>query len=139
MLRYTQMDHIVLNTTDIDRSLAFYCDVLGLQPDRVEEYRAGKVRFPSVRINEGTIIDLFPPEMHTKVMGEGFVENMNHVCLCVENDDMQAVADFLKEKGVEIETGPVGRWGARGNGISVYFRDPDHNLVEVRSYHQREA
>jgi catechol 2,3-dioxygenase-like lactoylglutathione lyase family enzyme len=138
MLRFSQMDHIVLNSTDIDRSLAFYCGVLGLQPDRVEEYRAGKVRFPSVRINDGTIIDLFPPEMHTRVLNEGFVENLNHFCFCVENDDMQAVADFLKEQGVEIETGPIGRWGARGNGISVYFRDPDNNLVEIRSYQSKQ-
>ena len=138
MLRFSQMDHIVLNSTDIDRSLEVYCGVLGLQPDRVEEYRAGKVRFPSVRINDGTIIDLFPPEMQTKVMGEGFVENLNHFCFCVENDDMDAVAEFLRGQGVEIETGPVSRWGARGNGISVYFRDPDNNLVEIRSYHAKQ-
>jgi catechol 2,3-dioxygenase-like lactoylglutathione lyase family enzyme len=136
MLRFSQMDHIVLNTSDIERSLHFYCDVLGLAPDRVDEYRAGTVRFPSVRINEGTIIDLFPPEMHTGIVGEGLVENLNHLCLCIENEDMEAVAAYLQERGVEIEQGPVARWGARGTGTSIYFRDPDHNLVEIRSYSQ---
>lgn len=139
MLRYTQMDHIVLNTNDIDRSLDFYCGVLELTPDRVDEYRSGAVRFPSVRINEGTIIDLFPPEMHTGTVGEGLVENLNHLCLCVQNDDIEAVAAFLRGHGVEIEQGPVARWGARGSGMSVYFRDPDRNLVEIRTYNQHPA
>jgi catechol 2,3-dioxygenase-like lactoylglutathione lyase family enzyme len=134
MLRVGQMDHIVLNVRDIDRSLRFYTEVIGLQAERVDDYKSGKVGFPSVRINEGTIIDLFPPERQTGTQGEGYVENLNHLCLCMENEDMNAVVDFLHGQGVEIETGPIRRWGARGNGTSVYFRDPDHNLVEVRTY-----
>ena len=134
MLRIAQMDHIVLNVSDLDRSLHFYSDILGLGAERVEEYRAGKVGFPSVRINEHTIIDLFPPERREKAAGEGFAQNLNHLCLAMENDDMDAVVDYLKGHGIEIETGPVKRWGARGSGTSVYFRDPDHNQVEVRTY-----
>jgi catechol 2,3-dioxygenase-like lactoylglutathione lyase family enzyme len=134
MLHIAQMDHIVLNVGDIDRSLQFYADVLGLGAERVDEYRSGKVGFPSVRINEHTIIDLFPPERQTKVIGEGFAENLNHLCLCTDDEDMEAVAAYLKEHGIEIEQGPLPRWGARGSGTSVYFRDPDHNLVEVRNY-----
>ncbi|HTE84598.1 MAG TPA: VOC family protein, partial [Dehalococcoidia bacterium] len=134
MLKIATMDHIVLNVSDIDRSLHFYGDILGLTPERVAEYRAGEVGFPSVRINEHTIIDLFPPERQTKVIGEGFAENLNHLCLCADNEDMDAVAEYLKAHGLEIETGPIQRWGARGAGTSVYFRDPDRNLVEVRTY-----
>jgi catechol 2,3-dioxygenase-like lactoylglutathione lyase family enzyme len=134
MLRIAQMDHIVLNVSDMDRSLHFYTDVLGLTAERVEDYRAGKVGFPSVRINEQTIIDLFPPERQTKAIGEGFAQNLNHLCLAIENEDMDAVVEYLKGHGVEIETGPARRWGARGNGTSVYFRDPDHNQVEIRTY-----
>ena len=44
----TELDHIVLNVFDVERSLAFYIDVLGLQGERVAEFRAGKVGFPSV-------------------------------------------------------------------------------------------
>src|SRR6266480_1143932 len=101
MLRIAQMDHIVLNVADIDRSLQFYTEVLGLSAERVEEYRSGKVGFPSVRINEHTIIDLFPPDRQTKVVGEGFVENLNHLCLATENEDMDAVVDYLKGHGIE--------------------------------------
>lgn len=137
MLRIAYMDHIVLNVSDIDRALTFYCDILGLPGERVEDYRAGRVRFPSVRINEGTIIDLFPPEFHNKVLGEGFAENLNHLCLTLENEDIQEVIAYLKERGIEIETGPAPRWGARGMGTSIYFRDPDNNLVELRTYHSQ--
>jgi catechol 2,3-dioxygenase-like lactoylglutathione lyase family enzyme len=134
MLHITLMDHIVLNVSNIDRSLHFYCDVLGLEAERVEDYRAGSVGFPSVRINEHTIIDLLPPERQAKSAGNGIAPNMNHLCLCAENEDMDEVADYLKGQGLEIETGPIKRWGARGDGRSVYFRDPDNNLVEVRNY-----
>jgi catechol 2,3-dioxygenase-like lactoylglutathione lyase family enzyme len=134
MLKIMQMDHIVLNVGDIDRSLHFYGDILGLTAERVEEYRAGKIGFPSVRINEHTIIDLFPPERQTKVIGEGFAENLNHLCLALEDGDLAEVVDHLTKHGIEIETGPIARWGARGTGTSVYFRDPDHNQVEVRTY-----
>jgi len=134
MLRIAQMDHIVLNVGDIDRSLQFYAGVLGLTAERVDEYKSGKVGFPSVRINEQTIIDLFPPDRQEQSGAGRRDQNLNHFCLATENEDMQAVADYLTGHGIEIETGPIRRWGAKGNGISVYFRDPDHNLVEIRSY-----
>ncbi len=134
MIQISGMDHIVLNVSNIDRSLAFYSGVLGLPAERVDEYKAGKVGFPSVRINEHTIIDLFPPERQAQALAEGYAQNLNHLCLAMENEDMEAVVDYLKQHGIEIETGPVRRWGARGNGTSVYFRDPDHNQVEIRTY-----
>ena len=59
-IKITELDHIVLNVGDIHRSLKFYIEVLGLQAERLEEFKAGKVGFPSVRINGDTIIDLFP-------------------------------------------------------------------------------
>jgi catechol 2,3-dioxygenase-like lactoylglutathione lyase family enzyme len=59
-IKITELDHIVLNVGDIHRSLKFYIEVLGLQPERLDEFKAGKVGFPSVRINGDTIIDLFP-------------------------------------------------------------------------------
>ena len=54
------MDHIVLNVEDEEKMIAFYSEVLELVPERLEEYRAGDVPFPSVRLNSDTIIDLFP-------------------------------------------------------------------------------
>lgn len=57
-MRVIAFDHLVLNTADVERSLAFYTGPLGLEPVRVEEWRAGRVPFPSVRVSADTIIDL---------------------------------------------------------------------------------
>ena len=79
-MRVRHLDHIVLNVVDVERSLAWYTDLLGLAPERVDEWRAGTVPFPSVRIDEGCIIDLFAAERTG--------ENLNHVCLVVEPGDV---------------------------------------------------
>ena len=61
-LRVTGLDHIVLVSADVERTLAWYCDLLGLEPDRVDEWREGKVPFPSVRLNAHQVIHLFAGE-----------------------------------------------------------------------------
>ena len=58
-----RMDHIVLNMDDEETMLDFYTRVLELHPERLAEYRAGTVPFPSVRLNADTIIDFFPKTM----------------------------------------------------------------------------
>jgi glyoxylase I family protein len=131
----TELDHIVLNVSDIDRSLRFYTEVLGLQGERVNEFREGKVGFPSVRINGRTIIDLFPQKKNPEaVTGEKNAGNLNHFCLVVETPDGAGVVDYLKQNKIAIREGPVSRWGARGRATSVYFLDPDGNEIEIRWY-----
>jgi len=135
--KVTEMDHIVLNVKDIDRSLAFYTEVLGLDGERVQEFREGKVGFPSVRINRETIIDLFPvkgesahqPRVEGKNQG-----NLNHFCLVVEEKNLSEIADYLKGRKVTVREGPISRWGARGRATSIYFFDPDGNEIEIRCY-----
>ncbi len=127
----TELDHIVLNVGDIDRSLAFYTGVLGLKAERVEEFKAGKIGFPSVRVNGDTIIDLFPLKNASARQAQG---NLNHFCLVVEKTDFAGIVDYLKGHGVAILRGPISRWGARGRATSVYFHDPDGNEVEIRCY-----
>jgi catechol 2,3-dioxygenase-like lactoylglutathione lyase family enzyme len=130
MARITALDHIVLNVADVERSLAFYERTLGLPAERVEAWRRGELRFPSVRVSDATIIDLVhtpsdPSERHL---------NLAHFCLVTDADDLDAVASDLKSAGVAIEVGPAMRSGARGNALSIYFRDPDNNLIELRTY-----
>ncbi len=60
------MDHIVLNVEDDEKMIAFYSKVLMLSTERLDEYRAGNVPFPSVRLNSDMIIDLFPKKMWQK-------------------------------------------------------------------------
>jgi catechol 2,3-dioxygenase-like lactoylglutathione lyase family enzyme len=133
----TELDHIVLNVRDIDRALAFYSNVLGLAGERVDEFREGKVGFPSVRINERTIIDLSPlkgEEASPATSGAKVNGNLNHFCLVVEKDDFSGIVDYLKSHGVTVVQGPISRWGARGRATSVYFLDPDGNEIEIRCY-----
>jgi catechol 2,3-dioxygenase-like lactoylglutathione lyase family enzyme len=119
------LDHIVLVVADVERSVAWYRDELGLEALRLDEWRAGKVPFPSVRVSESTIIDVLAGSRAT----EGV--NVDHLCLVVEPTDLAAVVDSGRFAVVQ---GPVKRWGARGDGTSIYVRDPDGNLVELRYY-----
>jgi catechol 2,3-dioxygenase-like lactoylglutathione lyase family enzyme len=130
MTRIIDLDHIVLNVTDVERSLAFYGDVLGLPAERVEAWRRGELRFPSVRVSEATIIDL----VHAPAESGQRQLNLAHFCLVTDADDLDAVARELTSAGVTIEVGPATRSGARGNALSIYFRDPDDNLIELRTY-----
>lgn len=132
-IRITELDHIVLNVADIDRSLRFYMDVLGLEAERLTEFRAGKVGFPSVRINQHTIIDLFPLQ-DTAVASGSSRANLNHFCVVVGKEDFSGLVDFLTQRQIAIREGPVSRWGARGQATSVYFSDPDGNEIEIRCY-----
>jgi catechol 2,3-dioxygenase-like lactoylglutathione lyase family enzyme len=136
-IRITQLDHIVLNVREIDRSLKFYTEVLGLCAERFEEFKSGKVGFPSVRVNESTIIDLFPiksEEDGRRLRTEKNTSNLNHFCLVVGNEDFSAIVNYLTQRQISIREGPVSRWGARGQATSVYFLDPDGNEIEIRSY-----
>jgi extradiol dioxygenase family protein len=129
------MDHIVLNMEDDDKMIGFYTDILQLQVERLEEYRTGKVPFPSVRLNADTIIDLFPKKMwqNTAATGTGRV-NMNHFCLALSRQDWEKLYQRLQANTIPIMEGPVPRWGAHGNGTSIYFRDPGENVIEARYY-----
>lgn len=135
-LTITELDHIVLNVSDVDRSLEFYTGVLKLQPERLAEFRAGKAGFPSVRINAGSIIDLFPTERDAPASapGEKTTGNLNHFCLVIGREEFAKLPDYLSQNGVDIREGPVKRWGARGQATSVYFLDPDGNEIELRCY-----
>lgn len=135
MFTITAMDHIVLNVQDMDAVLAFYTEVLGLQAERLDAFREGKVPFPSVRINADTLIDLFPakePLPDAEPVAQR--SDLNHFCLVVGHQDMPQFIDHLQRHGVAIEEGPGTRWGSHGNGTSVYFRDPEKRRIEVRCY-----
>lgn len=129
------MDHIVLNVEDDEKMIVFYSEVLEWPTERLAEYRAGEVPFASLRLNENTIIDLFPEKLWRKTArrGEGR-ENLNHFCITVSKPDWDALAERLENRGIPIERGPVRLWGAQGIGTSIYFRDPELNLIEARHY-----
>jgi catechol 2,3-dioxygenase-like lactoylglutathione lyase family enzyme len=123
-MRVIGLDHVVLNVTDVERSLSYYCDVLGLTAERVEEWRQGDVPFPSVRIDAGTIIDLLEAP---RAGGQ----NVDHLCLVLPAADWE---EALRTPGIEVVRPPAELFGARGSGMAFYTRDPDANLIELRHY-----
>ena len=123
LLCVNAFDHLVLRCADVERSLAWYLDLLGLAPVRVDEWRRGDAPFPSVRVDGGTIIDL--------VAGQNDDGRLDHICLVVEPVDLEALAASGE---FDVLDGPVRRFGARGDGTSLYVRDPDGLVVELRHY-----
>lgn len=119
----SRIDHVVLTVRDIERAVAFYTRVLGMEAVTFGEGRRA-LRFGDQKINLQTL------GMETRnhaVIGSG------DLCLITEWSPEQVVA-HLKAEGVEIDEGPVERAGALGPMTSVYFTDPDGNLIEVASY-----
>jgi len=125
-LRITGFDHLVLRCADVETTLAWYVDTLGLAPVRVDEWRAGAVPFPSVRVSAATIIDLVPA---TGVVTE---RNVDHLCLVADRATVDAIV--ADSETFRVIDGPGVRFGARGDGWSVYVTDPDDNVIEIRSY-----
>ena len=122
-MRVTGIDHYVLHVTDVERSVAWYGAKLGLQPERLDEWRRGEVPFASLRVSESSLIDL--------LLAPRTGENVNHVAFVVTDVDLHALA---ASGAVDVESGPADLFGARGQGIGLYIRDPDDNLVELRTY-----
>ena len=116
-------DHLVLRCDDVETTLAWYVEMLGLEPEGLDEWRRGEAPFPSVRVSPTTIIDLIP--------GEPSGERLNHICIVVAPCDLVAVAEA---KGLHVWEGPVPRGGAQGQGTSIYVLDPDGLTVELRHY-----
>lgn len=123
-VRVIGFDHLVLVTPDPERLLGYYTQVLGMEGVRVDEWRRGEVPFPSVRVEPTTLIDL--------VKGERSGTNVDHICLVIEPTDLDALASSGR---FDVARGPEDRlFGAQGFAASLYVRDPDGNVVELRSY-----
>ena len=133
LVKIVEMDHIVLRCRDVDASLRFYNEMLGMEILRLDDFKAGNVRFPSARLNADTIIDFFPSPDQPPIGKDG-IKNQDHFCMVIEPQDMEALKSQCLSLGIEVQQGPGTRWGAHGNGTSLYIYDPDDNVVELRHY-----
>ena len=122
-MKISQLDHIVLRVADIERSVRWYTELLGLEAVRLDEWRAGTAPFVSVRITDSTIIDL--------QVGQVTGTNVDHFALVVEDADL---ADIATSGAFGEVAPPRPLFGARGDGVGIYLRDPDGHGVELRSY-----
>ena len=128
----TAIDHVVLNVRDVEASAAWYGRVLGMtRHDFQPPYGVARtsMKFGSMMLN------LRPVDMDKVAWftGAEAVAGSNDLCFLTELA-LDAVAAHLAACGVDIEVGPVPRRGAKGGMTSLYFRDPDGNLVEVATY-----
>jgi catechol 2,3-dioxygenase-like lactoylglutathione lyase family enzyme len=126
MAKASALDHLVLVVEDVERSLTWYSGHLGLTEVRVEEWRAGQVPFPSLRVDEHTIIDFIARDP-TEGGQRG---HLDHVCFVVDRDEL---AELRRSPDLVIDDEGE-RFGARGIAESIYVTDPDGLTVEVRAY-----
>lgn len=122
-MRVTGFDHIVIISSDVERTVAWYNDHLGLAIERLDQWRAGEVGFPSLRLSETSIIDV--------LAGERTGRNVDHIAVVVEDVDLDELATSDR---FDVISGPSDLWGARGQGRGLYVRDPDGNVIELRTY-----
>jgi catechol 2,3-dioxygenase-like lactoylglutathione lyase family enzyme len=121
------LDHLVLTVADIDATVAFYRDVLGMAPARFTP-ADGTTRlaltFGVQKINLHQADHTFEPKAARVQPGSA------DLCFLTDTplSDWQA---HLASQGVPVETGPVPRSGATGPIMSIYLRDPDGNLIEI--------
>jgi glyoxylase I family protein len=130
MIQIREIDHLVLRVVDLDGMLRFYCDALGCTVER----RQDKIGLVQLRAGR-SIIDLVPVDGKLGKAGgvapgrEG--RNLDHFCLRVEPFDEAEIRGHLEAFGIEM--GPVEmRYGAEGDGPSVYLTDPEGNVVELK-------
>jgi catechol 2,3-dioxygenase-like lactoylglutathione lyase family enzyme len=128
-MAFMAIDHIALNVADVDRALAFYHEALGLDVERLDEFRAGKCGFPSARVTAHTVIDLMPGGAVTQ---DGR-HPLNHFALSLATDDLAGLRARLVEHEVDIVEEAKPRWGAQGGQPSMKVLDPDGNIVELKA------
>ena len=122
-MKIERLDHLVLTVTDIAKTCEFYEKVLGME---TATFGAGRkaLSFGQQKINLHQAGEEFEPKAVKPTPGSG------DLCF-ITSTPVAAVIVHLKKAGVAIEEGPVPRTGATGPIQSVYFRDPDGNLIEV--------
>ncbi|GAB3658843.1 VOC family protein [Ramlibacter alkalitolerans] len=130
MLNIRDIDHLVLRVKDVDAMVRFYGEVLACPVHRIDE----KIRLVQLRAGRG-LIDLIPVDSDIGRAGgaapgrEG--RNLDHFCLRVDPWDADAIRAHLRAHGVE--PGEVAqRFGAEGQGPSIYLSDPEGNTVELK-------
>jgi catechol 2,3-dioxygenase-like lactoylglutathione lyase family enzyme len=126
MINIDRIDHVVLTVFDLDRTLDFYSRVLGMEPVTFAGGRRG-LAFGRQKFNLHQAGREFEPKALRPAPGA------MDLCL-VTQTPLAEVVESLKAHGVAIIEGPVDKTGAIGPIKSVYFRDPDGNLVEVSNY-----
>jgi catechol 2,3-dioxygenase-like lactoylglutathione lyase family enzyme len=125
-MSYMTLDHCVIHVSNWERSNVFYRDALGAK--LVPHANGWSYRFGDVQLN------VHGPGVYATPLARIPVKPGNSD-LCFEwSGSIQEAQRHLRRHGIEVEMGPVDRFGVRGKGRSLYFRDPDGSLLELISY-----
>jgi catechol 2,3-dioxygenase-like lactoylglutathione lyase family enzyme len=119
------LDHVVIRCRDIARARDFYTGILGCTVERTID----AIGLIQMRAGAG-MIDLVPADGESPPVRES--RNIDHFCVGIVAAEMTEVARHLRELGVEVIGEPAQRYGARGLGLSIYIRDPEGNVVELK-------
>lgn len=122
--KVAELDHLVLRCRDQARMLDFYTRVLGL----TEERRVDALGLIQLRAG-ASMVDLIPAAGPAPTAAGA---NVDHFCLGVTVGDLAAAITYLRRHGVPIVGDPVERYGARGQGLSIYIHDPEGNVIELK-------
>jgi catechol 2,3-dioxygenase-like lactoylglutathione lyase family enzyme len=129
-VRITTPDHTNWRVRDLEASLSFYRDALGLEPFGLEEYRRGERPLVSLRVTRDFILHLTPdPEFERGPTG-----GYDHLALVVQDAEPDDVAKRLQRIGIDVEKQFESITGARGEGPALYVRDPDGYRIELKFY-----
>ena len=125
-MKIDRIDHIVLTVESVDVTIEFYSRVLGMEPISFADGRRG-LAFGVQKINLHSAANPYPEKAQKPTPGLG------DFCM-ITKSPMADVIDHFKAENVEIEVGPIPKPGAIGSLISIYFRDPDGNLLKLSNY-----
>ncbi|WP_445430364.1 VOC family protein [Chryseobacterium indoltheticum] len=125
-MKISNIDHLVLTVADIDKTIDFYTNILGFEVVTFGNNRKA-LTFGNQKINLHQKGKEFEPKAEHPTTGSA------DLCFISETD-IDEVLEELKQKNIEIIEGVVERTGAIGKIKSVYFRDPNLNLIEVSNY-----
>lgn len=127
-----RIDHFVLTVKDIETIIHFYRQVIGAEVVDYEAWKSGKSKYPALLFTLQKVIlhsDKTKENIKAKNPTAGSADFSFHW-----DGNIAAAIEHLSQQGITIEEGPVERIGTHGKGKSVYFRDPEGNLLEFISY-----
>ncbi len=126
MIQINSIDHIVLTVKDIQKTVQFYEEILGMQKEIFGDNRIA-LKFGNQKINLHQYKNEFEPK--AAIPTPGAID----ICFITQTNLDEAML-YVKNKGISIIDGPVQRTGAKGSILSFYINDPDGNLIEIANY-----
>ncbi len=126
------IEHVALRITDLNRSIAFYRDVMGFSPVGRRKIADGNIEQIVFRVGEDVLVLFFSDSFRSEKIPSQ--TGVDHVAFSLEKNEYYQVIERLKKNGVKIHRGEVKNLGAFGIGYATYFYDPDNIEIEIKRY-----